>query len=40
MPAAPQAPSEEVQREDYDEIEYMAPTAIGASAFFGSITFY
>ncbi|KAH9972443.1 hypothetical protein BGW80DRAFT_373037 [Lactifluus volemus] len=28
MPAAPQAPSEEVQREDYDEIEYMAPTAI------------
>jgi hypothetical protein len=40
MPAAPEAQGEEVQQEDYDEIEYMAPTAIGASAFFGHITFH
>jgi len=28
MPAAPEAQGEEAQPEDYDEIEYMAPTAI------------
>jgi hypothetical protein len=37
--AAPEAQGEEVQQEDYDEIEYMAPTAIGASASFQRVTF-
>ena len=29
---APEMQNEDVQPEDYDEIEYMPPTAIGASA--------
>jgi hypothetical protein len=40
VPAAPEAQGEEVQQEDYDEIEYMAPTAIGTFAFLGHLTFY
>jgi hypothetical protein len=33
-PVAPEAQGEGGQLEDYDEIEYMAPTAIGANAIF------
>ena len=40
MPACPEIQDEEVQQEDYDEIEYIAPTPIGASAFFYCVTFY
>jgi hypothetical protein len=40
VPSAPAAQGEEVQQEDYDEIEYMAPTAIGVSAPFLRVTFY
>jgi hypothetical protein len=39
-PSALAAQGEEVQHEDYDEIEYMAPTAIGVSAPFLRVTFY
>jgi hypothetical protein len=38
--AAPRAQGEEVQQGDYDEIEYMAPTAIGVSDPFLRVTFY
>ena len=33
-PVAPEALGDEAQSEDYDEIEYMPPTAKGASALF------
>jgi len=33
-PVLPEAQNEEAQLEDYDEIEYMPPTAIGASSVF------
>ena len=36
-PVVPETQGEEVQSEDYDEIEYMAPTAKGASAAFHSV---
>jgi hypothetical protein len=39
-PVAPEAQVEEVQSEDYDEIEYMPPTAKGASAAFHCVTLY
>jgi len=39
-PVAPDSQGEEVQSEDYDEIEYMPPTAEGASAAFHRITLY
>ena len=39
-PLAPEAQAEEAQIEDYDEIEYMPPTAKGASAAFHRVTFY
>jgi hypothetical protein len=39
-PVAPEAQSEEAHTEDYDEIEYMAPTAIGASAVSHRISSY
>lgn len=31
-PVVPEVQGEEVQQEDYDEVEYMPPTAVGASA--------
>jgi hypothetical protein len=41
MPASPEVQAdEEVQQEDYDEIEYIAPVTIGASAFYYCVTFY
>lgn len=33
-PVAPEIQNEGAQTEDYDEIEYMPPTAIGANVFF------
>ena len=39
-PVVPEAQSEEVQQEDYDEIEYMPPTAIGASVVFRHVLSY
>jgi len=39
-PIVLEAQSEEVQQEDYDEIEYMPPTAIGASAVFRHVIPY
>jgi hypothetical protein len=38
-PVVPEAQGEEAQSEDYDEIEYMPPTAIGASATFDRVTY-
>jgi hypothetical protein len=40
VPAAPRAQGKEVWEEDYDEIEYMAPTTIGVSDPFLHVTFY
>ena len=40
VPVAPEAQGERVQQEDYDEIEYMAPTAIGVSPSFHCVTLY
>jgi hypothetical protein len=37
-PVVPEVQDEEAQTEDYDEIEYMPPTAIGASATFHPVT--
>jgi hypothetical protein len=39
-PVAPETQGEEAQTEDYDEIEYMPPTAKGASAAFHHVTLY
>jgi hypothetical protein len=39
-PVAPETQGEEAQSEDYDEIEYMPPTAKGASAAFRRVTLY
>lgn len=39
-PVAPEAQGDEAQTEDYDEIEYMPPTAIGACVSFHYVTLY
>jgi hypothetical protein len=39
MPILPEAQGEGVMAEDYDEIEYMPPTAIGESAWFSRFLF-
>lgn len=39
-PVAPEAQAEEVQSEDFDEIEYMPPTAKGASAAYHRVILY
>ena len=36
-PVAPKMQNEDAQSEDYDEVEYMPPTAIGASAVFHGV---
>ncbi len=40
VPALLEAQDEGVQTEDYDEIEYMPPTAIGESSDFLRVVFY